>query len=91
MLEDTFVLLDALEADAQDLKNDHPGVCLEIGYLTSIFFGRLPGEFTASFLDQALDVSVALLQGFLGHQYVRRLILSMGNERPFFKFIFVQI
>jgi hypothetical protein len=33
--EDTFLLLDALEADAQDLKNDNPIVCLEIGYLAS--------------------------------------------------------
>ena len=31
-LEDTFILLDALEADTQDLKNDHPLICLEIGY-----------------------------------------------------------
>lgn len=34
--EDTFLLLDALEADAQDLKNDHPNVCLEIGYFAFI-------------------------------------------------------
>jgi hypothetical protein len=39
-LEDTFLLLDALEADAQDLRNDNPIVCLEIGYLTSTHTGR---------------------------------------------------
>ena len=31
ILEDTFLLLDALEADANDLKTLRPAVCLEIG------------------------------------------------------------
>lgn len=32
--EDTFLLLDALEHDAEELLALHPTVCLEIGYLT---------------------------------------------------------
>lgn len=31
--EDTFLLLDALEADEKQLKELNPSVCLEIGYV----------------------------------------------------------
>jgi len=31
--EDTFILLDALEQDAEELKALHPVVCLEVGRL----------------------------------------------------------
>lgn len=30
-IEDTFLLLDALEADAESLKSSNPLVCLEVG------------------------------------------------------------
>ncbi|KAF5388671.1 hypothetical protein D9757_004747 [Collybiopsis confluens] len=33
--EDTFLLLDALEADADDLKEMNARICLEVGYLYS--------------------------------------------------------
>lgn len=32
--EDTFLLLDALEQDAEDLKHQRPLICLEIGCVT---------------------------------------------------------
>jgi release factor glutamine methyltransferase len=31
-IEDTFLLLDALEKDAQSMKAQNPAICLEIGY-----------------------------------------------------------
>ena len=78
--EDTFILLDALEAEVQVLKNDHPSVCLEIGYLTFIFW-RLVDGFSVFYIDLALAVSLALLRRFLGPQYVRRLTSSLRRQR----------
>ena len=34
LIEDTFILLDALEQDAEELRDAKPLVCLEIGYAT---------------------------------------------------------
>lgn len=34
--EDTFILLDALELDANALQEAKPAVCLEIGYVTHV-------------------------------------------------------
>lgn len=34
-LEDSFILLDALELDAQDLRRMNPSVCVEIGSAVS--------------------------------------------------------
>ena len=31
--EDTFILLDALEEDADELRRSKPLVCLEVGYV----------------------------------------------------------
>ncbi len=31
-IEDTFLLLDALEKDAQSMRTQNPAICLEIGY-----------------------------------------------------------
>ena len=33
MVEDTFILLDALEKDADELKKLQPSVCLEVGWV----------------------------------------------------------
>ncbi|EJD04388.1 uncharacterized protein FOMMEDRAFT_81636 [Fomitiporia mediterranea MF3/22] len=44
--EDTFILLDALEKDAEELRNAKPRLCLEIGSgsgCVSIFVGRMLG------------------------------------------------
>lgn len=35
VLEDSFILLDALELDAQDLRRMNPSVCVEIGSAVS--------------------------------------------------------
>lgn len=35
ILEDSFILLDALELDAHDLRRMHPSVCVEIGSAVS--------------------------------------------------------
>ncbi|KAF4605531.1 S-adenosylmethionine-dependent methyltransferase [Pleurotus pulmonarius] len=45
--EDTFLLLDALENDAEDLKNSRPSICLEIGSgsgCVSAFIGTILGR-----------------------------------------------
>lgn len=34
--EDTFILLDALELDANALQEAKPAVCLEIGYVINV-------------------------------------------------------
>ncbi|KGB80371.2 hypothetical protein CNBG_6214 [Cryptococcus deuterogattii R265] len=45
--EDSFILLDALELDAQDLRRMHPSVCVEIGAgsgVVSAFMSNLLGH-----------------------------------------------
>ncbi|KAF8898442.1 S-adenosyl-L-methionine-dependent methyltransferase [Infundibulicybe gibba] len=47
--EDTFLLLDALEADAEELKGLNPSICLEIGSgsgCVSTFVGKILGSST---------------------------------------------
>ena len=34
MAEDTFILLDALEKDADELKKLQPSICLEVGWVS---------------------------------------------------------
>ncbi|KAF9498096.1 S-adenosyl-L-methionine-dependent methyltransferase [Pleurotus eryngii] len=51
--EDTFLLLDALENDAEDLKSSLPLICLEIGSgsgCVSAFIGTLLGPSSALYL-----------------------------------------
>ncbi|KAH9968743.1 hypothetical protein BC827DRAFT_1165244 [Russula dissimulans] len=51
--EDTFILLDALEADADAIRSLSPRVCLEIGSGTGIvssFLGQIIGASNAFFL-----------------------------------------
>ncbi|KXN83627.1 eRF1 methyltransferase catalytic subunit mtq2 [Leucoagaricus sp. SymC.cos] len=50
--EDTFLLLDALESDAQDLKNSKPLICLEVGSGSGC---------VSSFIAQILGPSVLYL------------------------------
>ena len=39
--EDTFILLDALEEDADDLRKMSSAICVEIGYADSSFISSL--------------------------------------------------
>ncbi|KAG9223120.1 hypothetical protein PLEOSDRAFT_49269 [Pleurotus ostreatus PC15] len=51
--EDTFLLLDALENDAEDLKSSRPLICLEIGSgsgCVSAFIGTILGPSSALYL-----------------------------------------
>ena len=51
--EDTFILLDALEQDVDELRDLQPRVCLEIGQVSLHFGFALPNEY--SIAAQALD------------------------------------
>jgi len=56
--EDTFILLDALEEDAEELRNSKPLVCLEIGSgsgCVSSFVGSILGSSAALYL--ATDIN----------------------------------
>ncbi|TBU64724.1 S-adenosyl-L-methionine-dependent methyltransferase [Dichomitus squalens] len=56
--EDTFILLDALEEDADVLRNLHPRICLEIGSgsgCVSTFAGKILGSTTSLYL--ATDIN----------------------------------
>ncbi|KAI0768617.1 putative methylase [Trametes elegans] len=56
--EDTFILLDALEADAEDLRNLRPRICLEIGSgsgCVSAFAGTVLGSSVALYLTTDIN------------------------------------
>ena len=50
-IEDTFILLDALEQDADELRRLQPSVCLEVGWVNPSIQKAIPDERTSSRLD----------------------------------------
>ncbi|KAF9458349.1 S-adenosyl-L-methionine-dependent methyltransferase [Collybia nuda] len=55
--EDTFLLLDALEVDAQDLKNIAPTICLEIGSGSGCVLSFIGGILGPSTLYLSTDIN----------------------------------
>jgi release factor glutamine methyltransferase len=76
-LEDTFILLDALEQDADELRELKPRICLEIGYdlnLTSRptyfkFLYRSGSGCVSSFIGSILGQSCRAC--FHKHEYIK--------------------
>lgn len=69
VIEDTFALLDALEQDAEELRETKPRICLEVGYMP-----QCQSEVLLHSLEiyegQVLDASPVLLEPSLGSHVV---------------------
>jgi len=69
--EDTFVLLDALEADADAIRDLAPRICLEIGSGTGVvstFLGQIVGASNALFLCTDINPHAATCTARTGSQ-----------------------
>ncbi|PIL30952.1 hypothetical protein GSI_07121 [Ganoderma sinense ZZ0214-1] len=69
--EDTFILLDALEEDADALRDLQPRVCLEIGSgsgCVSAFTGKIVGSSTCLYLATDINPHASRSTGATGLQ-----------------------